>query len=184
MSRLNPRTGGAVRHGNSARTGPPTADENATLAQAKQWVVATYESEKMIMAFELKGVSPLLSVYDMPTAVHFYRDLLGFEVLNHSPLLSAAPDDFHWAMLQRDHAEIMLNTAYDEGERPAAPDPRRIVVHGETMLYFGCPDVDAAYRDLHAAGVHVQEPVVAHYGMKQLSFSDPDGYGLCFQWPV
>lgn len=27
------------------------------------------------------GVAPLLQVYDMPTAVSFYRDLLGFELV-------------------------------------------------------------------------------------------------------
>ena len=25
-------------------------------------------------------------------------------------------------------------------------------------------------------------PKVAWYGMKQLYLTDPDGYGLCFQW--
>ena len=31
-------------------------------------------------------------------------------------------------------------------------------------------------------GIDVQEPTIAHYGMKQLYVSDPDGYLLCFQW--
>jgi glyoxylase I family protein len=30
----------------------------------------------------------------------------------------------------------------------------------------------------------VNEPKVAPYGMKQLYVRDPDGYGLCFQWPA
>ena len=33
-------------------------------------------------------------------------------------------------------------------------------------------------------GLNVNEPKVAPYGMRQLWFKDPDGYGLCFQWPV
>ena len=56
--------------------------------------------------------------------------------------------------------------------------------HADTTLFFGCPDVDAAYAHLRAHGIEVREPAVRDYGMKQLSLADPDGYGLCFQWPV
>jgi uncharacterized glyoxalase superfamily protein PhnB len=51
-------------------------------------------------------------------------------------------------------------------------------------LYFGCPDVDGAYRHLKAKGVAVDPPKVAWYGMKQLYLTDPDGFGICFQWRV
>ena len=30
----------------------------------------------------------------------------------------------------------------------------------------------------------LKEPKVAPYGMRQLYLTDPDGYGLCFQWPA
>ena len=76
----------------------------------------------------------------------------------------------------------MLNTAYESDTRPPAPDPSRVAAHNDTALYFGCPDVDAAYAYLRSRGVATQEPQVAHYGMKQLYLSDPDGYNLCFQW--
>jgi glyoxylase I family protein len=80
--------------------------------------------------------------------------------------------------------ELMLNTAYEDDERPEAPDPDHVASHADTTLYFGCPDVDKAYRQLLAQGLAVKKPVVREYGMKQLSLTDPDGYGLCFQWPV
>ncbi len=78
----------------------------------------------------------------------------------------------------------MLNTAYDEGERPVAPDPARVAVHGDTCLYFGVEDLEGAYNYLLAQGLDVKEPKVAYYGMKQLYVRDPDGFGLCFQWPA
>lgn len=81
-------------------------------------------------------------------------------------------------------AEVMLNTAYEAGQRPAAPDAKRIAAHEDTCLFFGCQDLDAAYQYLHSHGVNLKEPKVAPYGMKQLWFRDPDGYGLCFQWPA
>jgi catechol 2,3-dioxygenase-like lactoylglutathione lyase family enzyme len=135
------------------------------------------------MAFEVRGVTVLLQVYDMPTSVRFYRDLLGFTIVNTSPVLDK--DDFHWAWLRRHDADIMLNTAYESNEeRPAIPDPALVSAHNDTCLYFGCPDVDAAHEELRNKGVTVKEPAIAPYGMKQMYLRDPDGYGLCFQWPV
>jgi hypothetical protein len=40
----------------------------------------------------------------------------------------------------------------------------------DTSFYFRCPDVDAAYEELR--------------GMKQMDLRDPDGFLLCFQWPI
>jgi glyoxylase I family protein len=64
----------------------------------------------------------------------------------------------------------MLNTTYEQEHRPAMPDFVRVAAHRDTCLYFGCPDVDAAYRHLRAQGVDVEGPKVAPYGMKQLDF--------------
>jgi glyoxylase I family protein len=122
-----------------------------------------------------------LQVYDMPTAVRFYRDTLGFAVIATSPVLGV--DRFHWCWLRLGGAEVMLNTAYEsDADRPVAEDPARVFGHGDTCLYLACPDVDAAYATLRAAGVEVSPPDVAPYGMKQLYLRDPDGYALCFQW--
>ena len=131
------------------------------------------------MALDVRGLTPLLQVYDMPTSVRFYRDLLGFEVVTTSPMLGE--DRFHWALLRLGDAELMLNTAYEfDSDRPAEPDHARTAAHDDTGLFFGCPDVDAAYRELCGSGVRVKEPVVTGYGMKQMYVRDPDGYALCF----
>ena len=75
------------------------------------------------MPLDIRGLCPLLQVFDMPTSVRFYRDILGFELVAHAPL--RAPDDPPgWCLLRHgDTTEIMLNTAYDYGERPESPDP-------------------------------------------------------------
>jgi glyoxylase I family protein len=132
------------------------------------------------MPIDFRGVAPLLQVFDMPTAVRFYRDILGFEVVN----TSRPGEHFDWALLKFRGVEIMLNTAYEADDRPLAPDPARVSAHSDTCLYFGCEDLDGAYRHLSAHGLHVHSPKVAPYGMKQLYVNDPDGYGLCFQWPA
>jgi catechol 2,3-dioxygenase-like lactoylglutathione lyase family enzyme len=132
------------------------------------------------MAIDIRGLAPLLQVFDMPTSIRFYRDLLGFEIVS----TSRPGDRFDWALLRLNSVELMLNTAYEEDARPPNPDPVRIASHADTALFFGCPNVDEVYRQLRVKGLDVKEPVIQHYGMKQLYVADPDGYNLCFQWPA
>jgi len=129
---------------------------------------------------DIQGIAPLLQVFDMPTAIHFYRDILGFSVSQ----TSSPGDNCNWAWLKLNGADLMLNTAYEADQRPPFPFAAHIAAHGDTGLYFGCEDLDAAYRHLRAHGVAAKEPKVAPYGMKQLYFHDPDGYSLCLQWPA
>jgi catechol 2,3-dioxygenase-like lactoylglutathione lyase family enzyme len=130
------------------------------------------------MPLTIRGLAPLLQVFDMPTSIAFYTGVLGFVVIS----TSQPGPQFDWALLKLNNVELMLNTAYESDARPPAPDPTRIAGHSDTCIYFGCPDVDAAYTFLRAKGLDIKEPVVQPYGMKQLYVRDPDGYMLCFQW--
>jgi catechol 2,3-dioxygenase-like lactoylglutathione lyase family enzyme len=127
------------------------------------------------MTIAVRGLAPLLLIFDMPTSIAFYCDILGFELVSRSP-------GFGWALLELDGSQLMLNTAYDDGERPQSPDPARVAGHADTTIYFGAPDVDAVYAHLRARGVAVQEPSITSYGFKALFLKDPDGFELCFHW--
>lgn len=130
------------------------------------------------MALDIRGMAPLLSVFDMPASLRFYRDALGFEIASRS-----GPDDnCGWALLRLNGVEVMLNTAYDDGQRPPAPDPAHHAAHEDVTLYFGSPDLDGIYNYLRGLGIPVKEPVIQSYGMRQVYSRDPDGYGICFQW--
>ena len=133
------------------------------------------------MSIEVGGVLTLIQVFDMPTPVRFYRDVLGFEIIQTTTPREG--DQFDWGLLRLNDTELMLNTAYEQDDRPAAPDPARIEAHRDTCLYFSCPDVDGAYRHLQAHGVETEGPKIVPWGSKQLYLHDPDGYTLCFQWP-
>jgi glyoxylase I family protein len=74
------------------------------------------------MAIDVRGLAPLLSVFDMPTSIKFYCEGLGFELATSDG--KPAPH-FHWVLLRLNGTELMLNTAYDEDQRPQAPDPAR-----------------------------------------------------------
>jgi len=134
--------------------------------------------EEVDVGLAIRGLCPLIQVFDMPTSLRFYRDILGFEEVQKS----GSSDDVGWAWLRHGDAEVMLNTAYDVGERPPTPDPARVAAHADTTLYLSCQDLESAYDYLAAHGVTARPPTVAPYGMKQLQATDPDGYGVCLQW--
>jgi len=128
----------------------------------------------------IHGLCPLIQVFDMPTSLIFYRDVLGLEEVQKS----GQGDQVDWAWLRHGTAELMLNTAYEADQRPAEPDPARVAAHADTALFLGCRDLDAAHSHLIAHGVEAEPPKVAPYGMRQLYAKDPDGYGICLQWPI
>ncbi len=137
------------------------------------------------MAFTLTAVVALIQVFDMPEALRFYCDVLGFAVVDASPTVEVPEGRFsHWVWLRRDAADLMLNTAYDAAERPPARDAAREAAHGDTGLFIGCADLDAVFARLQLHGVAAEPPRVAPYGMRQLFVRDPDGYSLCLQSPV
>ena len=132
------------------------------------------------MPIEIDGMTPLIQVFDMSTSLGFYRDVLGFDVVQDS----GNGDDSSWVWLRLNGTDLMLNDQYEPGSVPATPPAERTRWHDDTCLYFGCDDPDAAYRYLISKGVDCSPPKVAPYGMKQLYVSDPDNYNLCFQCPV
>ncbi len=128
---------------------------------------------------DIRGMCPLLQVFDMPTSLAFYCGVLGFEV----KMSSAPVPDCDWVLLTLKGEEIlMLNTAYERDRRPQFPDAKRNAVHEDTSLYFSAPDVEVVYAHLCEKGIAAKKPKVAPYGMKQLYLRDPDGYTICFQW--
>ena len=129
---------------------------------------------------QIKGLCPLIQVFDMRTSLAFYRDVLGFQVVEQAP----SGDDCDWVWLTLGDAGLMLNTRYEAPNRPAARSPEWIAAHDDICFYIGAPDVDAMCNYLRARGLEVTPPKVAPYGMKQLYLKDPDGYGICFQWPT
>jgi catechol 2,3-dioxygenase-like lactoylglutathione lyase family enzyme len=132
------------------------------------------------VTLRIGGFATLIQVFDMPTSLAFYRDVMGFEVI------SDAPDDGRcdWVWLKSGESELMLNTAYEADARPSAPDPTRFAAHSDMTFYLGCEDVDAAHAELRARRVATREPIVTDYGMKQVYLKDPDGYEICLQQPV
>lgn len=128
------------------------------------------------MPIEIEYLTPLILVFNMPRALAFYRDLLGFEVVTDS----GNGDDSSWVWIQLNGRHLMLNDQYEPGHVPDAPPPDRTKWHQDTAIYFGA-DPDAVYEYLISKGVYAKPPSNTSYGIRQLSLKDPDGYNLCFQ---
>jgi glyoxylase I family protein len=131
------------------------------------------------MSFSPLGLTPLIGVFDMPTSLAFYRDVLGFAVVSASPEVETAEGRFsHWMWLQFGKADIMLNTQYDSNERPMLPPEKK---PKDAVFYVGCSDIDLAYHELTSRGLKTEPPKMAPYGLKVFSAIDPDGYTIVFQ---
>lgn len=120
---------------------------------------------------------PLLQVFDMQASLAFYVGVLGFTIVQKT-------DHDWWAMIRLGDATLMLNTAYEDDKRPAAPDSRRVRAHGDVSLYFQHLGLDALYSHLRDKGCDVAPPGETSYGLRQLNVKDPDGYELCFTAPI
>lgn len=129
------------------------------------------------MPIEMNGMTPLLQVFNMPRALAFYRDVLGFEVESDS----GKGDDSSWVWLRHGGINLMLNDQYEPGHVPPSPHEERTRWHDDTCLYFNCTDPDGVYEYLGSKNIDCEPPKVAPYGMKQLILHDPDGYAICFQ---
>ena len=75
------------------------------------------------MAIDVRGMAPLLNVFDMPTSIAYYRDVLGFEIVGTDR--NPVPNN-DWVLLELNGVQLMLNTAYEADQRPPSPDAARI----------------------------------------------------------
>lgn len=129
----------------------------------------------------IRGMAPLLQVFDMPASLRFYRDLLGFTVIQTSA--THERDEADWVLLHHSGSDLMLNTAYEKEARPSNPDPARLSAHEDLTLYFGYENIDELYNYLKGRIEGIQTPAQTSYGWKAIQFHDPDGYLICFHWP-
>jgi uncharacterized glyoxalase superfamily protein PhnB len=113
----------------------------------------------------LTSVRCVLSVWDLPTSVAFYREALGFTL------------DFEvpgWAFLSRGQFQVML------GECPDAMSANETGDHSY-FAYVTVDDIDDLYRELSSKKVtRVQELADKPWGMREFGVKTPDGHRIMF----
>lgn len=113
-------------------------------------------------------VNPVLPVRDVPAAVRFYCDRLGF-----TALFQDNSDEPRYAVVRRDTVELHLQW-HDPTDFRDAVDT--------LMLRFVIDDVDALFEEYRIQDVfHAQTALRdTAWNTREFAFYDPDSNGLTF----
>ena len=122
----------------------------------------------------INSVSPCFIVRNVPEAISFYCEMLGFEVEFRAP----DPDPF-FAILERDGAMIFLKAV---GVEPLPNRKRHEWARWDA--YVSVPDPDALAVEFTSRGVSFSAPLEdTHDGLRGFELEDRDGYVLFFGRP-
>jgi len=124
---------------------------------------------------DITGIAPFFIVRDVPAALAFYRDRLGFDVTFQGP----APDDIFFGIVERGAAMIMLKSV---GVDPM-PNHTRDVGRGWARwdAYLNVPDPDALSAEFSARELAFVQPLKDDDdGLRGFALHDADGYVLYF----
>ncbi|MEX2179791.1 MAG: VOC family protein [Gemmatimonadaceae bacterium] len=127
---------------------------------------------------EIAGISPFFIVRDVPVALAFYRDRLGFDITFQGP----QPDDMFFGIVNRGGAQILLK---DVGVTPV-PNYTRDVNQGIARwdAFVIVPDPDALAAEFASRNVEFFEPLKdTEDGLRGFEVKDADGYLLFFGRP-
>ena len=127
---------------------------------------------------DIAGIAPFFIVKNVPAALAFYRDRLGFDITFQGP----APDDIFFGIVKRGAAMIILK---DVGVEPL-PNYKRDVKKGWARwdAYVQVPDPDALAAEYSARHVEFSQPLQDDDdGLRGFELKDADGYVLFFGRP-
>ena len=124
---------------------------------------------------EVGAASPFFIVRDVPAALAFYRDQLGFEITFQGP-----PGDIFFGIVQRDRAMIMMK---DVDLDPLPNRNREPGARWDAYVYV--PDPDALAAEFASRKVEFSEPLKdTHDDLRGFELKDRDGYVLFFGRPI
>ena len=137
----------------------------------------------MIQCINHTGVS----TPDLDRAIHFYSDLLGFELIQRFEMEQGTPGidemltlegvSFDAALLRMGNAMIELFEFASPTPEPAAAR-RPVNDHGLTRLCLQVDDVKAEYERLSAAGMEFHSEPQFGEGAAYVYGRDPDGNAI------
>lgn len=115
----------------------------------------------------MSPVSVRYIVADVPAAVDFYTNLLGFQIA-----MGPGPG---FAALSRGDLRLLLNQPGAGGAGQAMPDGILPQPGGWNRIQLEVDDLEAFVSQLTAAGAHFLNEIVAGRGGKQILLQDPSG---------
>jgi catechol 2,3-dioxygenase-like lactoylglutathione lyase family enzyme len=127
---------------------------------------------------EISGIAPFFIVDDVPAALAFYRDRLGFDVTFQGP----EPDDIFFGIVQRGAAMIMFKAVGVNPVPNYTRDVKKGIARWDAYLYV--PDPDTLAAEFLSRGVEFSEPLKdSADGLRGFELKDADGYVLFFGRP-
>lgn len=128
---------------------------------------------------EISGIAPFFIVKNVPTALKFYRDSLGFEITFQGP----SEDDIFFGIVQRGAAMIMLKEVGVDPIPNYTRDIKKGIARWDAYLYV--PDPDALAAEFSSRNVDFFEPLKHDDdGLWGFEIEDADGYILFFGRPT
>ena len=130
---------------------------------------------------EISGIAPFFIVRNVPAALSFYRDRLGFDITFQGP----SDDDIFFGIVKRGAAMIILK---DIGVVPV-PNYTRDIKQGIARwdAYLYVPDPDALAAEFLSRNVEffktIKEGEDGDDGLRGFEVKDADGYILFFGRP-
>jgi catechol 2,3-dioxygenase-like lactoylglutathione lyase family enzyme len=130
---------------------------------------------------DITGIAPFFIVRNVPAALAFYRDRLGFEITFQGP----DPDDIFFGIVKRGGAMIIVK---DVGVDPV-PNYTRDVKKGWARwdAYLHVPNPDALAAEFSSRDVEFFQPIRDEEdgddGLRGFEVQDADGYVLFFGRP-
>ena len=127
---------------------------------------------------EIGGIAPFFIVRDVPAALAFYRDRLGFDITFQGP----EPDDIFFGIVERGAAMIMLKAVGVEPVPNYTRDVKKGWARRDAYLYV--PDPDAMAAEFSSRNVEFSQPIKDDDdGLRGFELKDADGYVLFFGHP-
>lgn len=128
---------------------------------------------------EISGIAPFFIVKNVPVALSFYRDRLGFDITFQGP----SDDDIFFGIVNRGGAMIILK---DIGVDPV-PNYTRDIKKGIARwdAYLHVPDPDTLSAEFSSRNVEFFKPLTkdGDDGLYGFEVKDADGYILFFGRP-
>ncbi|MGO9269081.1 MAG: VOC family protein [Terriglobia bacterium] len=123
---------------------------------------------------EISCIAPSFIVKNVPAALSFYRDRLGFDITFQGPA-----DDIFIGIVQRGAAMIMFKAV---GVDPLPNSKRHPWARWDA--YLCVPDPDALAAEFSSRNVEFSEPLKdTNDGLRGFELKDADGYVLFFGRP-
>ena len=130
---------------------------------------------------EISGIVPFFIVKNVPAALSFYRDRLGFDITFQGP----SDDDIFFGIVKRDAAMIILKAIGVDPVPNYTRDIKQGIARWDAFLHV--PDPDALATEFTSRNVEffrsIKDSEEGDDGLRGFEVKDADGYILFFGRP-